>query len=887
MIAVKTARYVKRSTAIVRAIGYHRNGEKKAARQIYRQILEKEPDNPDALHLLGVLDFDDGDCAGAICRIQRAIAINPRQAEYYYNLANALLDSGEPVGAEVAYRRAVEIDQGFSEAYCGLGNALFHQGRYTPAKTSYRKALGRNPDMVNAWFNLGKAYRCLNENTLALGCFKKATSLAPGYTDGYQEMAGLFRDMGKTDAAIRCQQKRCALLKDDWQPLLDLARLYEKNNAYQQAVSCLERAKNKKAPEGLFHVALGDILKSMGNAAEAEKNYRDALRIDPRCSAAYHYLAVLYEASGRFEAALAIYREGARHGALTAQSLHNYARTCFHTGAYPDSISNYRKALEKKPDLEMAWIGLGDTYRHLNQYEDASWCYRQWIKVNPANTVALFSLGQSWQAQGEIRKSLSCFATVLKRDPTMVAAKWHYHLALPVVYDKTEDIRTERKRFSQGLACLIESTDLSDARGCREAFPAARFNTNFYLSYQGLNDRSLQRRYGVFLSRVLNGCFPELAQPKKKTLQEPDERIKVGFVSAHFYAHTVAFLFEGWISGLDPQVFDVVCYHLGQVSDSVSKRIQVSVGCFREFAGDLESFARKIHDDRPDVLIYLDIGMAPLSLCLAALRLAPIQCVSWGHPVTTGLPNVDYFLSSELMEPVDGADHYSEKLIRLPNLSVCLEPPALPHPEKSRKSFGLDESAFIYLSPQSLFKYLPQYDHLFARIAVLVPNARFVFVAHPSQRVTSRFRERLEKTFSQYGLDGAQFCQILPRMPHNDFITLNLICDVVLDPPEWSGGKTSFESFHCGTPVVTLPGRYMRGRHTYGMLRKMAIRELIASDEQDYVRIAVNLAKTPSYFQTLKKKLIERRHLLFHDKKALDGLSRFLKNAVLKEEESR
>ena len=869
-----------RSHAIVRAIGYHRDGRKDVARQLYRRILDQQPDHPDALHLLGVLDYDDGDFAGAIRRIQRAIDIDPRQAAYHQNLGNALLASGEPVRAEAAYRRAIEIAANFAEAHFGLGDALFHQKNYAKAISNYRSAVTLSPRMVNAWFNLGKAYVCANENEMALSCFKKVAALEPGHSDAYQEMVSLLSDMGNLNGAIHCQQTLCSIKKEDWQPLLGLARLHAKNNAYRKAVDCLVLAEQKKAPGGIFHVVAGDVLRSMGNLAEAEKNYCLAIDIDPLCATAYHYLAALYEASNRWPEALHVYRKGDGLNILTPQSLHNYANACFHTGAYPDAISAYRNALKKKPDLEPAWMGLSETYRHLNQLEEVSKTYRQWIKVNQGNTMAVFMLGKSWQVQGELKKSLSCFAQALKNDPSFTAAKWHYHLALPVFYEKTEDIQIERERFSKELARLIDSTDLADADRCREAVSAARTTTNFYLAYQGMDDLSLQRRYGVFLAKILNGGFPDLTHRKKTRYRKSDQRIKVGFVSAHFYAHTVAFLFEGWISGLDRQAFDVNCYHLNRISDHVSQRIKSTVGCFREFTGDFESFARQVLDDQPDVLIYLDIGMAPLSLCFAAMRLAPVQCVSWGHPVTSGLPSVDYFLSSELMEPENGMDHYSERLIRLPNLSVYVEPPALSHPVKSRGVFGLDHNAFVYLSPQSLFKYLPQYDCLFAKISAAVPNSRFVFVAHPSDRVTRRFGKRLEKTFAEYGLDSKKFCQTLPRLPHNDFINLNLVSDVVLDPCEWSGGKTSFESFHCGTPVVTLPGRFMRGRHTYGMLKKMAIRELIARDEDDYVRIAAALGNNPSFFHAMKKRLVERRHLLFRDATAITGLSSFLKTVV-------
>ncbi|WP_257237152.1 hypothetical protein [Nostoc sp. 'Peltigera malacea cyanobiont' DB3992] len=123
------------------------------------------------------------------------------------------------------------------------------------------------------------------------------------------------------------------------------------------------------------------------------------------------------------------------------------------------------------------------------------------------------------------------------------------------------------------------------------------------------------------------------------------------------------------------------------------------------------------------------MGMNPQTLQMAGLRLAPVQCVAWGHPVTTGLPTIDYFLSSELMEPENGQEHYSEKLIRLPNIGVSYPKPYIPPVIKTRSYFQLLDDAVIYLCCQAPFKYLPQYDFIFAEIARRVPQAKFVFFA--------------------------------------------------------------------------------------------------------------------------------------------------------------
>jgi protein O-GlcNAc transferase len=232
------------------------------------------------------------------------------------------------------------------------------------------------------------------------------------------------------------------------------------------------------------------------------------------------------------------------------------------------------------------------------------------------------------------------------------------------------------------------------------------------------------------------------------------------------------------------------------------------------------------------------------------------------------------------MEPENGGDHYSETLISLPNLSVYVEPPTIPDQPKSRAHFGLDPEAFVYLSCQSLFKYLPQYDRLFAQIIMGVPKARLVFIAHPSEAVTRRFKQRLAQTFADFQLDSGRICLFLPRMDTNDFLSLNLVCDAVLDPPGWSGGKTALESLYCGKPVVTLPGAFMRGRHTSAMLKQIGVAETIADDANHYVAIAGRLATHAGFLSAVTAKVKAGRHLLFRDQTVVNALEDFLKSVV-------
>src|SRR5262249_104830 len=210
--------------------------------------------------------------------------------------------------------------------------------------------------------------------------------------------------------------------------------------------------------------------------------------------------------------------------------------------------------------------------------------------------------------------------------------------------------------------------------------------------------------------------------------------------------------------------------------------------------------------DQPHILIYPEIGMDPCSLQLAAVRLAPVQCNSWGHPVTSGLPSIDYYLSSDLMEPTDGQHHYTEELIRLPNLSIYYDPARTRSATVDREELGIRLDATVYWCCQSLYKYLPHYDHIFAPVAHALGNCQFVFVSYACKEVNSLFRGRLRPVFDAVGLNSEAYCSFLPPMTFDRFTAAMGQADVFLDSIGWSGCNSTLESLAHNLPIVTTPG---------------------------------------------------------------------------------
>lgn len=294
-----------------------------------------------------------------------------------------------------------------------------------------------------------------------------------------------------------------------------------------------------------------------------------------------------------------------------------------------------------------------------------------------------------------------------------------------------------------------------------------------------------------------------------------------------------------------------------------------------------EELCAAILADDLDVLIYPDIGMGPTCAKLAGLRLAPIQAVSLGHPMTTGLPTMDYFLSSDLMEPKDGDRSYTEQLIRLPNLSVHHTPLRHGAPKFDRSHFGLPENDTLYFCPQSLYKYLPEHDRLYPLIAQAVPNAHFVFLESGSaDRLNEHFTTRLSRSFSEHGLDYTSNVTMLPYQAPDEYHALNCICDIFLDSIEWSGFNTAMEAVNAGLPAITLPRGHMRGRHTYAVISRLGCPEAIADTFDAYVQLAIRMGTDSTFRNAVRDREKENRPRLFKDLEAIRGLESFIERVA-------
>jgi len=443
-------------------------------------------------------------------------------------------------------------------------------------------------------------------------------------------------------------------------------------------------------------------------------------------------------------------------------------------------------------------------------------------------------------------------------------------LALRAIEQSAQSIDETRQRFESVLDQLL----LRQPLNVPDPFPAAQLPL-FYLAYHGKCNREINTK----VAQVMARASPTLSWTAAHARRRPKGRIKVGFVSHYLRGHSIGRTTSGLVARLSRERFEVFVINLYPLApDALALRIRQSADHCVNVGDSLKDARSQIAALGLDVLFYQDIGLESFSYYLAHARLAPVQCVSYGHPDTTGIANVDYFISNDLYELPGNTSDYSEQLFllhALPTLAYYYRPTP-PEKPAERQAFGLDPTEHLYLCPQMLFKLHPDFDQILGAILRRDPQGRILLILQHCDQ----WREQLRQRFVRSIPDVAERICFIPARPTPEFLQLLTVVDVVLDTPHFNGMNSSLEALAVGAPLVTLPTALQRGRHTQAMYRAMEIGDCIAKDAQDYVDIACNLAADADFRRSVRSRILERNHVLFENDAVTREFERFFATAV-------
>lgn len=637
------------SPTLADAVALHQSDRVAEAAEAYRKLLRVRPDDPNALHLLGVTQLQLGDAAGAETLIAKAIARQANVGIYHLNHA-------------VALRALRRIDDAIAEA---------------------EKAIALDPAVAARGYHVaGLAFHDDAQLDDAIFCFEKSVEIDPKLAEAQVVLGRTRREAGRFEQAVRGLRAAVAVLPDD----------------------------------AMLRYELGASLRKIRELADAVAELDEALRRDPKMTAA-------------------LVEKGWILGEM---------------GRLGDAASAFEAALEQRDDAS-AQVGLAATLMRLGELDRAVEHYREAVRLDPTDA-----------------SSHSALLLTL-----------HY---LPSV--SSQQLFDEHREWNRRHAEPLASSVVPHA-----------------------NDG------------------------------DPDRPLRVGFVSADFCGHPVSRFMQPVLENSDRRNFTFVCYSATKTPDAATGRLRAAAGEWHDVVGlSDEQLAKKVREDRVDILVDLAGHTARNRLLVFARKPAPVQCTHFGYPDTTGVTTIDYRMTDALADPPGATEQFhSEQLARLPYVAWCYQaPPDVPAP-----NFRDAASPITFGSINNITKVTPPMLRLWQRVLDAVPGSRLLFLSGFND--TSLTAEHLRR----HGLNVSRV-DIVPPLPVRQYFELFHRIDVALDPFPYNGGVTTCDTLWMGVPLVTLAGDRYVSRQGLALLTQVGLTDLVAKSEDEYLRIAVGRANDPA-----------------------------------------
>ena len=764
-----------------------------------------------------------------------------------------------------------------SDRLIARGNEVEKDGKLGEACELYRKAVQAAPDYAKAHLNLGIGLEASGDVDAAIGQYEAALVIDAADTYANYNLANLLYargDLARAEPLLKAALER----KPDFpEAQVVLSNVYDSRGDLSAAAGALEAALKQRPDYAGAWNNYGVVLSRLGRLAEAEAALRRVTELDSNFLVAHYLLGNMLAEQGQAADALACYRRAIELRPDFPEAHANMGCALKELGRLDEAVASCREALRLKPDYAEAHYYLGVIYREQARRSEALACFDRALELRPNFAEAHYGRGHVFSDEDRCEEALGCFDKAISLNPEYAVARWSFTMAqLPAVCPVDADPMRYRAAFSSELGILER---WFDATRTAEGHKAVGTEMPFFLAYQEENNRDLLERHGRLCTRLMGDWFDRQAIPHAK--KRGSAGMRVGVISQFFRKHSVwNAIVKGWFQRLDRERFELLAFNLGIGEDAETQFAKARASHFEEGARGLRQWVEAITEQRPDVLIYPEIGMDPLTFKLASLRLAPVQVASWGHPETTGLPTMDYYLSAEDLEPADARENYTERLVTLPHLGCCCQPSRVVATTPDVAGLGIDAKSPLLLCPGAPFKYAPQHDRVLVEIARSLGECRFIFFTHWKPALSENLRRRLEAVFARNGLDFDHFVTFVPWQDGPGFHGWLERADVFLDTIGFSGYNTALLAVECGLPIVTREGRFMRGRLASGILKRMGLPDLVAQTEEDYVALAVRLVQDAGYREQVGERIEASRPVLFDDVAVIRAMEDFLVSVV-------
>lgn len=710
---------------------------------------------------------------------------------------------------------------------------LYLAGQVAEAEQATLAQLAIEPDHADGLLVQGLIALERGHRADSLRVLERAASLHPSNAEIHVALGQALLISGRSKASAAAFHRALEVVPGHAMASLNLAKLALASRQEEDGMKLLQSAvaHDPSLAEAQFH--LGNLFRVRGNLDLAERHYRNAVSSRP------DYVDALVNLGG-----------------LLKNRGHN-----------EEAALHLEHALRLKPDMAEAAFNLAMMRVNQRMWGEASHWLQSTLAANPKQADAQYWLGNASMGLGDAATARKAYQAALQVNGNYVQARWGHAMAqLPAVPQSDEEQNNAVEAFGKELDKL--KTWFRVHRPT-DAYKAVGAQQPYYLAYIPQDHRAALSQYGELCTSLMGTWARKVGVPTP--IRSTGSKCKIGIVSAHIHEHSVwRAIVQGWVEHLDPTQFEIYIFHTGTGRDAQTEWAVRRATRFYYAEGDWVAWAKVISDARIDVLAYPEIGMDSTTVRLASLRLAPVQLASWGHPITTGLPTMDVFVSARALEPRGAEAHYTEKLVELPGLGCCYHPFALAPTPIDLSRWGLSKIDRILLCAGTSFKYAPQNDALWVDIARRCQPCKLIFFRSKPESLPTLLEARLRKAFADADMDFDTHVRFIPWLPQTDFFALLDRAEAYLDSIGFSGFNTAMQAVERCTPIVAWEGQFMRGRFASGILRELGLDEWIATSTSEYAALVERLCASSALRDDVRHTLSTRQARAFSNAHAVE-----------------
>jgi len=599
------------------------------------------------------------------------------------------------------------------------------------------------------------------------------------------------------------------------------------------AEKSLRRLLRRTSDHPLALSILGAILVGAGQHAEAEPFLRSALKFNPNAHAALYNHGLALKALGRADEALAQFTRALALTPNDPETLNNRGTVFNDLKSHEAALADFDKAIALQPSYGQAHHNRGNALFGLGRHGDALAAYRQATALMP-NFV------ESWTGAG------LCLHKLKRHDES--AAAYEAALRLNADYPFLKGILLHQRMLAcdwRNTAGLIAEIEHDIAAGKPSAEP---------FGWQGIatSDRSLQQCAEIYSAAT----FPPNHRGLPPARPNNGDKIRVGYVSGDFRAQATAFLLVGVLEQHDSSRFEIHAFDNGWDDGSdTRKRIEAAVHRMVNIRGlsDAQA-AQAIRDSGIDILVNLNGYFGDDRNRVFAQRPAPVQVNYLGFPGTLGAPYMDYIVADPVVIPEAQRTFFTEKVVHLPHSYQANDNRrAISDRVFTRSDFGLPQDGFVFCCFNNNYKITPQTFEGWMRILAHVPGSVLWLIEDNPLPAAN-----LKQQASAHGIDPSRLV-FAARIEPADHLARHRCADLFLDTLPYNAHTTASDALWAGLPVLTFTGNTFAGRVAASLLLNAGLPELVTSSQDDYERLAVELATQPDRLHALRQKLDTNR----------------------------